>query len=102
MLRLAQFSLLLAVSVFAVGCNDSGAKTDGGADGSGVDGPPSCPAQLPSVGTACSGSTVCEYGQATCCGITHSFMTCTCSSGTFDCVMTVECNFVCPDAGGGG
>jgi hypothetical protein len=97
MRRIARISLLLMFA-FGAGCSSSGSKSDGG----GVDGQ-GCPAQMPNnMGAACTGSTVCEYGQSTCCGMTYSFMTCTCRDGTFDCVQTVECNFVCPDAGSGG
>jgi hypothetical protein len=60
---------------------------------------PGCPADQPSDGTACTGSLKCEYGQSTCCGVTSSFTTCQCQPGGFSCAMTVECNFVCPDAG---
>jgi hypothetical protein len=95
----ARFSLL-AVLVLAAACSSSSSSKN---DGGGVDGA-GCPAQMPTPGSssACTGSTVCEYGQSTCCGVMDSFMTCTCRDGMFDCVQTVECNFVCPDAGGGG
>jgi len=67
-----------------------------------VDGSASCPLQQPSIGgmgSVCSGSPTCTYGHATCCGIGSSAFTCRCQAGTFVCIMTVECNFICPDAG---
>jgi len=54
---------------------------------------------MPTIGTACSGTAICHYGTATCCGITSSAYTCPCASGSFNCYITTECNFVCPDAG---
>jgi hypothetical protein len=33
--------------------------------------------------------------------VNHSAMTCMCQPAGFSCAVTVECNFVCPDAGGG-
>jgi hypothetical protein len=74
---------------------------DAGSDGQ-RDAASGCPAQVPlSVGVACSGSTTCTYGQSTCCGISTSAYTCKCQGGTWSCSMTVECNFICPDAGSG-
>jgi hypothetical protein len=80
---------------------DAGAS--GGASGSDAasDAPlGSCPASQPSFGTKCTGNLSCEYGHSSCCGIPSSAMTCVCSFGYFDCSQTVECNFICPDAGG--
>jgi hypothetical protein len=88
---------LLGILAAAAACGGGSANVDG-SDGN----PSSCPAQQPNASTACTGSAVCQYGTSTCCGMTYSFMTCTCRSGTFDCVMTAECNIVCPDAGSGG
>jgi hypothetical protein len=110
-------SLLLAAFVVALnGCSETGPvlkhSVDGSAGAAGHDAPVdaadqdavsgACPAQLPtSIGSGppCTGTTICEYGQATCCGISSSAYTCKCQDGTFWCSMTVECNFFCPEAG---
>jgi hypothetical protein len=89
----------LGAAAGAVGCGSSdtgGAHADAGATPD--DGSNSCPADQPMDGTPCSGSTACGYGHSTCCGIDYSFMTCKCQKGGYSCSMTVECNFVCPDA----
>ncbi len=98
----------LAIAAVGVGCSGSpspGGSSDGGrdrpADVAG-DAPAGCPAQLPSpAGAACTGSGICTYGSATCCGVTTSAYTCRCQAGGFVCSMTNECNFICPDAGRG-
>jgi hypothetical protein len=78
------------------GANDAGANDAGANDATGDGG--SCPDQKPSDGAACSGSSSCQYGQSTCCGMQYSLFTCRCQAGGFSCSMTVECNFTCPDA----
>ncbi|HEV3189368.1 MAG TPA: hypothetical protein VGY54_02665 [Polyangiaceae bacterium] len=72
------------------------AASASGSSGSVSSGSSSCPTAQPMDGKACTGSTVCEYGHATCCGIASSFMTCKCQPGGFSCYQTVECNFICP------
>ncbi len=73
------------------GSDRSDASLDGGAG---------CPGVQPfGATTACSGSLVCHYGSATCCGVQYSASTCSCQGGRFSCAQTIECNFVCPDAG---
>ena len=72
------------------------AATTGSSSGTASSGASTCPASLPAVGSqACSGTTVCQYGHASCCGIASSFMTCKCQFGQFNCYQTVECNFAC-------
>ena len=74
---------------------------DAGPD-SAPDGAPSCPGQQPQDGRDCGGTTlVCQYGHTSCCGISYSMTTCRCQPGGFSCATTIDCNFVCPDAGGG-
>jgi hypothetical protein len=58
-----------------------------------------CPPDQPQFGATCTGTLSCEYGHSSCCGIQTSAQTCTCRFGFFDCAQTVECNFICPDAG---
>ncbi len=77
-----------------VGSPDAAAAS--GSSGSASSGSPSCPTTQPMDGKACTGSTICQYGHATCCGIESSFMTCKCQAGGFSCYQTVECNFICP------
>jgi hypothetical protein len=102
MRRLARIGLI----VFAlVGCSSS-AKTpaDAASDGmgGGTGNPATCPTKEPQDGDVCTGTVRCGYGKATCCGVTSTARTCTCQQGHFSCAMTVECNFVCPDASSGG
>jgi hypothetical protein len=84
----------------SVGGN-GGSSTDAGLDAH-ADGGAGCPTQQPRDVDTCTGSLICQYGHATCCRIASSATTCKCQQGTFSCFMTVECNFVCPDAGAGG
>jgi len=94
---------LVAIVVIAAACSSdtgSGGPSDGGANDASADGG-SCPNQRPSDGAPCSGSTRCEYGHTTCCGLEYSLFTCRCQAGSFSCFMTVECNFICPDAAAG-
>ncbi len=92
-------AMILGVLV-AAACG-SGSNADGGtpkrADGA-DDGEGACPSDQPTERASCSSSASCKYGSSTCCGVAYSAVTCTCQTGGFSCAMTVECNFVCPDA----
>jgi hypothetical protein len=78
---------------------DAGSAGDAQNDGTAQEASAGCPAQQPGFSVSCSGSITCKYGQSTCCGITSSAFTCQCQQGSFSCAQTVECNFVCPEAG---
>jgi hypothetical protein len=78
---------------------DAASAGDAQNDGTAQDAGAGCPAQQPGFSVTCSGSITCSYGQSTCCGITTSEFTCQCQHGSFSCSQTVECNFVCPEAG---
>jgi hypothetical protein len=91
---------LLLVSPLACGgggggTHDAATKIDGGGDAPAT----SCPTDQPDFTTACAAALTCHYGHASCCGIPSSAQTCLCQHGFFNCFQTVECNFVCPDAG---
>jgi hypothetical protein len=94
-------SRLAAVCVIAwsMGCGSSAKGPTDAAPETGND--QSCPAQQPKDGDACTGTSHCGYGHATCCGVSSTANTCVCQQGHFSCSMTVECNFVCPDASPG-
>jgi len=105
-------TLMIAAVLCWMGCNSNGRASgaDGAPDSNGpsdaaVDGgdaPAStCPADQPAFGATCAGTLSCEYGKASCCGFPSSAQTCKCQFGFFDCVQTVECNVICPDAGNG-
>jgi hypothetical protein len=82
----------------ADGAPDSSAPSDAAVDR--ADGPATaCPPDQPAFGATCVGTLSCAYGKASCCGFPSSDQTCTCQFGFFDCMQTVECNFICPDAG---
>jgi hypothetical protein len=92
-----------AAGVAMGGSSGEGGTADGGPEGSDAasDAPLSfCPASEPQFGTTCTGKLSCQYGHSSCCGYPSSEMTCVCSFGYFDCSQTVECNVICPDAGG--
>jgi hypothetical protein len=60
-----------------------------------------CPVDQPALGAraACVGTLTCSYGTSYCCGIKSTAFTCSCQHGFFSCAQTVECNFICPEAG---
>jgi hypothetical protein len=82
------------------GGSDAAAPSDAHMDTAPAENPSACPAAQPQDRAACSGTIACGYGGTTvCCGISYLSTTCRCQGGVFSCGMTIECNFVCPDAG---
>lgn len=81
------------------GSDATGADATQGVSDAAADGPGSCPATQPNDRSPCGGGASCTYGHTMCCGVSYSAFTCKCQAGGFSCAMTVECNFVCQDAG---
>lgn len=65
-------------------------------------GAPSCPAEMPALGSPCDHGLDCEYGQECCCGECHPSMVLTCDQGAWLGLHTDACLAApqrCPDAG---